>query len=147
MWAKCVVGHDGFGNEIGPLEFYSLVHVVAVVAVRPAIESSVLHVSHVIGNEIAAELVALVDGNPKCSCVRLPGEADRIARTGSEDAVCAGDRIDLPDRGATFFRVDSILSDVAVRTDADVELRAGWIRNETLGPVMVDSSAREGRPP
>src|SRR5438309_2091686 len=55
------------------------VDVLAVIAVGPAVEAAVLHRGHVIGNEVIAEFVALVDGDPQRAALRLEGGAVRIA--------------------------------------------------------------------
>src|SRR5207302_2040750 len=66
-----------------------------------------------------------------------------ITKAGSEDAVRTGLRIDLPNRGASFFLVDAVLAGVAVRADRDIELAAVFAGDEILRPVMVERSARE----
>src|SRR5687768_14806346 len=85
----------------------------AVVAVRPAVETAVFDRRHVVGNEIASQLVALVDRGPERAGARLPGEADRIAQAGPEHARAAGARIDLQDRGAVDLGLQPFLSNVA----------------------------------
>ena len=63
-------------------------------------KGAVAHGGQIVGHEIAAELVALVDGGPEHAGRRLEGKADRIAQAGCVDAMIAGCRIDLPDRSA-----------------------------------------------
>ena len=69
----------------------------AVVAVGPAVEAAVAHRRHVVGHEVAAELVALVDRGPQRAGFGLPRQAVRIAQAGREDPVRAG-RADRPPR-------------------------------------------------
>src|SRR5687767_11507739 len=95
-----------------------------VIAVWPSVERPVLHRSHVIGNEIASELVALVDDRPKHAALRLPVDADRIPQSRGEEARVAAGGIDLEDGRAVDLLVHSVLGDVAVRADTDVQARA-----------------------
>src|SRR5258706_15532727 len=89
------------------------------VGVGPAVDHAGLHVRHVVGDEILAEAVALVDGGPECTGGRLPRHAHRIAQAGGEDALAATVRIELQDGRAprVFAGVD-----VRGRADADVYL-------------------------
>jgi hypothetical protein len=91
--AECAVRSQGPGDEIGSLRFDAGVEGVAIVTVEPAIEAARLHHRHVVGHEVAAELVALVDRG-------LEIEADRVAQAGSVDAGSADCGVDLPDPGA-----------------------------------------------
>ena len=52
------------GDEIRPLLFYARIDVLPVVAVRPTIKAAVLHGREKVGDEVVAELVALVDDRP-----------------------------------------------------------------------------------
>src|SRR5216683_5421462 len=58
MRPQRVIGRDRLRDEIGPLRFHPLVDMRAVIAVRPAIEGAIPDRGHVVGNEVAAELVA-----------------------------------------------------------------------------------------
>src|SRR5690349_2356772 len=58
--------------------------------------------------------------------------------------MCSRLRIDLPNRRPLFFRIDPSLGGVAVRADADVELRAIRVRDEALRPVMIVRPTWEG---
>src|SRR4051812_36455745 len=53
----------------------------------------------------------------------------------------SGRGIDLQNRGALAFVLDSVLGDVAVRADSDVELRAVRRRDDVLGPVVIDAAS------
>ena len=76
--AKRVVRNDGALDELGPLWMNPRIDVLAVIAEWPAVKSAVAHRGDVIGDEITAELVALVDGDPQLVRLRLPGEPDWI---------------------------------------------------------------------
>jgi len=91
-----------------------MVDVPAVVAVWPAVESAITNRCDVVGNEIGAELVPLVDRDPESARLRFPGETDGIAKTAREYAMGAGSAIDFPDRCATVFVQDTVLGGVAV---------------------------------
>src|SRR4051812_44960362 len=132
-----IVGLDGLGDEVGALRLDALVDIGTVVAVRPAVEGAVAHGGEVIGHEVVAELVALIDYCPQRAGLRLPGEAVRVAQARGEDAVRTGFRVDFPDRGAAFLYLDAVFGGVAVRADRYVELRAIGARDEVLGPVVV----------
>uniref|UniRef100_A0A0N4ZJL1 LEPR-XLL domain-containing protein n=1 Tax=Parastrongyloides trichosuri TaxID=131310 RepID=A0A0N4ZJL1_PARTI len=122
--AEGVVGRDGFGHQVRPLRLHALVHVLAVVAVGPPVEAAVLHRGEVIGHQIVADLVALVDRNPE-------------AAARGEDAARPACRVDLQHGGAVDLFVQPILADVGVGADADVELGAIRRGDQVLGPVVV----------
>src|SRR5688500_12035924 len=109
----------------------------AVVAVRPAVEGAVAHHGEIIGHEVAAELVALVHYRPQRAAVRLPGKAVRVAQARSEHPVRAARGVDLPDRRAPGLLLHAVLRHVAVRPDGDVEALAVGTGDEVLGPVVV----------
>src|SRR5882757_5998903 len=96
----------------------------AVIAIGPAVEASVLNRRQIIRNQVGSDLVAFVGDGPELAGFRLPLQAGGIADSTGEDAVCAGRPIDLPDCGSFVFSRDSVLADIAVRTDPDVELGA-----------------------
>src|ERR1700676_5609477 len=64
-----------------------------------------------------------------------------FANAAGEDTMRAGCPVDLPDRGAFVFGADSVFADVAVRSDADIELGAVRTGQQGLCPVMIDRSA------
>src|SRR5687767_3525426 len=114
MRAERVVGLDRDRHQVGARWLHARVHVLPEVAVRPAVESAVANRGHVIGNEIAAELVALVDGDPQRSGARLPRHPDGIAEPTRENAMRAAREIHLPDRGASYLVLHSVIARVAV---------------------------------
>ena len=64
MRAQCIVRDDGTLDQIRALGLHALIDVLAEVAVGPPVESAVLHRGHVVRHQVAADLVALVDGGP-----------------------------------------------------------------------------------
>ena len=139
-----VVGLDRLSNQVGPLGTYAMVDVLAVVAVGPAVEAALLHRRHVVGHEVGADLVALVDDGPEPAGARLPLHAGRIAQPGGEHAARAGGHVDLQDGRATVLHRQTVLGDVAVGADADVELPAVAAGQQRLGPVVVDGVGQIG---
>ena len=117
----------------------------AVIAVGPAVERAVLDRRHVVGDEIGTELVALVDDGPQRTALRLEGQAVRIAQSAGKDAEAAAGAVDLEDGGAILLGLHPVLGDVAVRADADIELRAVGACDQALGPVVIDRPARQLR--
>src|SRR5690349_886437 len=96
----------------------------APVAVGPAVEGTALHRCHVVGDQVGAKLVALVDDGPQRVGATIEGEAIRIAQPIGEDLEGARCRIDFPDRGTHALCSDSAFHYVAVRSNPDVELRS-----------------------
>ncbi len=143
MRPQRVIGRDRLRDEIGPLRFHPLVDMRAVIAVRPAIEGAIPDRGHVVGNEVAAELVALVDRGPQRAAYRLDRQADGIAQAGGEDPMPAGGAVDLPDGGAPFLRGDAVLGGVAVGADGHVEVPPIRGGDDVLGPMVVDGAAGE----
>src|SRR6185437_9450018 len=137
MRAERVVGYDRGGDEVGPLRFDACVDVRSIVAVRPTVKGAFAHRRHVVWYEVAPQLVALVDRDPERAGFRFPRKTDGIAHSIGKDAVSARRGIDLPDRGALLFSVDAMLRGVAVRTDADIELRSTGVGEQAFRPMMV----------
>ncbi len=141
--AERVVGCDRLGHEIGPLGLGPRVHMVAPVAVGPAIEGAVLDGGQIVRRQVVADLVALVDDRPEHAALGLEGHADGIAQAGREEPFPAGREIHPPDRGATFLLVDAVLADIAVRADRGIERPALGIGDDVLGPVVVQGAGRK----
>ena len=62
--AQLDVSGDGFGDEFGVLALVARVFVRAGVGERPAVEGALLDVGEVVGDQVVAEFVALLDGRP-----------------------------------------------------------------------------------
>ena len=73
------IGDDDLVFELGVLAFVAGVLMGADVLPGPAVEAAVLDVGDVVGNEVVAEGVALVDGTPELAGVGIDGEADGVA--------------------------------------------------------------------
>jgi hypothetical protein len=77
-----------------------------VIAVRPAIKAALADRGQIVGDEIVAELVALVDYGPEDVAAGVEGEAVGIAQAAGEDAGRARLGVDLQDRGPRGDRDD-----------------------------------------
>ena len=126
--AERVVRHDRLLDQVRALRLHPVIHMIAVVAVGPAVEAAVLDRGQVVGHEIAAELVAFVDDRPQHAGLGLPRHAVGVAQAGGEHAMAAGRGIDLPDRGAAALGGHAVLGDIAVRANRRVQQasRPGW---------------------
>src|ERR1700709_854408 len=119
------------------------IDVLAVVAVGPAIKRTVLYRRHVIRHQIGTDLVALVDHGPQRAALGFEGQAIRIAQPAGEDTGLSGSAIDLKDVGAVFLRLDAVLRNVAVGSNADIKLRSIRTGDKALCPVVVYRTARQ----
>ena len=72
MRTQRVIRRNRFRHQIGSLRIDAAVEMLAKIAVGPAIKAAVLDRSHIVGNEIVAEFVALIDGDPQRAALRLP---------------------------------------------------------------------------
>src|SRR6185295_1440513 len=139
--AQGVVGRQRLRHQVRALRLDALVDVLAVVAVRPAVERALLHRGQVVRHEIVTELVSLVGHGPQVTVDRLPGHAIRVAQAGGEQLLLAGGEVNFPDRGAALFHLHAIFRGVGIGADGGVELAAVLARDDVLGPVMVARAA------
>ena len=128
---------DSARDQVWPLWLHALVDMLAIVAVRPPIEAAIAHRREIVGHQITADLVALVDHCPQRPGLRLPGKAVGIAQARREDAMRARRDVYLPDGGAPGFGFHAVLGHVAVRSHGHVKLAAIGAGDEVLGPVVV----------
>src|SRR3569832_1151306 len=112
--AQGVVGRYRLLHQVRHLGLHAGVHVLSVVAVRPAVETSVLHRGQVVGHEIVAALVTLVGHGPQGACARLPAHAVGVADAAGELAHAARSAVHLLDRRAAVFGGHADLSDDGV---------------------------------
>jgi len=130
-------------DEIGALRMNPGIDVLPVIAIRPSIESAVLHRGQVVRHEVGDDLVAFVDDCPQSMALRFPSSA----RLG-----CAGRlrRCHLPvaqstsQMAARFFSASIPFSVMLLfEPDADIQQRSILARDEALRPVMVNGTTRQ----
>lgn len=138
--AQCIVRTDRLGDEVGPLRIDPRVDILAEIAVGPSVKATVLDRRHVIRNQVRAEFVTLVNDGPKGRGLRFPTQSVGIAQAMRKNTEAARRSVDLPDRGAILLGLHTVLGDIAVRADADIERSAVLAGNEALRPVVVDRS-------
>src|SRR5690606_30826443 len=80
--AQAVVGRDRRGDLLRVLRAHAVVDVLAPVGPGPAVEAAVAHRGQVIGHQVRADLVTLVDHRPQLSAGRLDGERGGVAQAG-----------------------------------------------------------------
>ena len=137
MRGQCKVGLDCLLNKLRALGLGALVDILAKVTVWPAVETTLLHRCHVVGNQIGADLVALIDNGPELTCLGLPLKPGWVPKARGEDSAGPGCNIDFQDGRAPVLHREAVLGDVAVRADADVELFAVGTRQQGLCPVVI----------
>src|SRR5690606_36868038 len=142
--AEGVVRDDGAGDLVLILRFHPWVDVLAEVAVGPAVEAAFLDRGKVVGHQVLAQFVTLVDHRPQGAGVRLDGQGGGDAQAGGVGLVGSGFGVYLPDHGAVDFGLHAAFGDVAVGADADVQVAAVFADGQRLGPVVVDRRRQAG---
>src|SRR5690606_19482462 len=136
--AEAVVGGDRLGDLLRVFRAHPVIHVLAPVGPGPPVEAAVAHGRQVVGHQVRADLVTLVDHSPELPAARLDGQCGGVAQAGGIGAVHAGFGVDLPDHGAVGLGDHAAFGDVAVGADADVQEAAVGAGGHRLGPVVVD---------
>ena len=132
------VGRRDAFREIRPLVLVARVLVVAEIVPGPAIEGALRDVRRVVGRQIVAESVALVDGAPERASSRLDRKARAIANAGRVDALMSAVGIEGEHVGAALF----IAERGAERRFGD----AGLIRaRRALGDIAAGADRDEQR--
>ncbi len=108
-----------------------------VIGIGPAIKRAGLHVGDVIGHEMVAEFVALVDRAPQRAGLRIPCKAVGVAQPRGEDRVLPRLQVELVDRRAALLRPRPLLADIARRTDGHIKRRAIGSRDQAACPMVV----------
>ena len=114
MRPEPVVRLDGLGHQIGPLRLDPLIDDLSEIAVGPAIEAALLDTGHVVGDQIIAQHVALVDRGPQGAGDRLERHAVGVPQPGSVEPQSTVGGIDLENGGAVDLGLHAVLGDVAV---------------------------------
>src|SRR5205807_1611206 len=79
MVAEGVIGFDRFGHQVWPPRGDPRIHVLTIIAEGPTIKPALFYRSEVVGHEIAAKFVALINNRPKHAGIGLPRHSVRIA--------------------------------------------------------------------
>ena len=136
--AEAVIRPDRLGDHRGVLRMHAHIDVLAPVAVRPAVEGALLDRGQVVGDQVRADLVPLIDDGEQLSRAGLDRQVRWVARSAGVNPLGAGQPVDFVDGRASLLDGHPVLGDVAVRADAHVELRSIGADHHRLGPVVVD---------
>src|ERR1700733_13911939 len=86
----------------------------------PAVKAAFAHRGDVVGYQVVAQAVALIDSAPQLPAVGIDGQTRGVADAGSVDAPVRSVRIKGKDVGALVFRGRGVrIIDVRVRPDRD----------------------------
>src|ERR1044071_3572045 len=100
------------------LPFVSWVLVISDIEPGPAVESATLHAADVIGNQIVAQLVALVRAHPKLVRPRTKLDPDRIPDSPGKNVLTGPVRIEL--ENARAIGLGSVVRGVREGADRDI---------------------------
>src|SRR5690606_38638088 len=95
--AQGIVRGDRGGDLLRVLRLDPGVDVLAPVGPGPAVEAALAHRGQVVGDQVRADLVALVDHRPQLAAAGLDRQRRRVAQAAGVFAVHAGRGVDLPD--------------------------------------------------
>src|SRR5260370_1347702 len=101
------------------------------IGVGPAVEPALLDADQIIGGQIVAEPVALLNHRPELAGLRVEGERGRVARAGGDGHLIGAVSVEALDR-RFGLRLDA---EIARRADTDIE-RTGF-RVDRQMPVLV----------
>ena len=112
------IGRFGFRDHVRALGAECRIGILADIGIGPAVESALLQMGEIIGNEAVAITVALVHRHPHGAGARIEGDADRIARAGGEgrERAVGVDRLHAGARGR--FGV----FDISAAADGEIKL-------------------------
>src|SRR5690349_2352621 len=101
----------------------------------PAIKAALLDVGDVVGDEVVAELVALVHAGPERAGGGVDGEADRVADAGGEERLVLAVGGEGEDAGAALFGL--VVVDVGAGTHRDEHALVVGAEGDVAGPVAA----------
>ncbi len=114
----------------------------SIVAVRPAIEPAFLDRGEVVGYQVRADFIALINDRPELAGRWLPAQSRRVSDARRIDAAGRRLHIDFEHGCTSVFDIQAVFSYVAVGTDPDVELLAIMAGQQCLRPVMVNGTGQ-----
>src|SRR5512146_1961963 len=146
MWLDEDVGGQHLRAEVGMLVAEARILVLADVVPGPAVEAAIFYMGDVVGNEIVAEAVALVDGGPEFAGFGVDGDADGVADAGGVDALAGSVRIEFEDVGAMVLGGIVVgVVDVGARADGDEHLFVVLGEVNSASPVSAAAKAAAAR--
>src|SRR5690606_12496675 len=113
------------------------IYMLAIITIGPAIKSTVFNRVEIIGNQIIAELITLIDYRPEFATLWLPVHTIRITKSGCKRSCLSIGQVKFHDQCPTFFLIQAIFSYVTGGTYRNIEFAARRIGNDIFGPVMV----------
>src|ERR1700730_17772885 len=129
------IGNNRLRHQLRLLRVHARVHIVADVAVRPAIEAAIFHRSEVLRRKIVAEAVAFIDTGPELAGYGFERDSDRVTQAGGVQPRILAIGIAYGNGSAARVALDI---DVRCRTDAHEKMVA--VRAETERPRRVTSA-------
>src|SRR5690606_28119688 len=102
-------------------------------AIGPAVEAAFLNPGQIVGHQIVAQPVALVDHGPQVTGRRMESHPYRVAQSGREALACIPRAVEAADGGPGF----GLHPDIAARTDGDPEAVGLRIELKAAGPVAA----------
>ena len=132
------VGHDGRGDQIGPLRTQARLRIGAQIGVGPTVERAVLEACQIIGHQAVAHAVALVDRDVDVVGAGPERDADRVAQARRVGPLVRPVDVEDLDGGARFV----LDADVAGRADGDVETALVAVEREIARPVTAAGAER-----
>ena len=95
------------------MRLYAGIQVFAPIRIWPTVEATGGHARHVVGYEVVAEHVALIDRSPKLPGVGIELETGAVADAGRKYVRIGAIRIELPDRSAPPLCGHAVVRDIA----------------------------------
>ena len=129
------VGHDHLVLQLGVLALVPRVLVGADVIPGPAVEAAFLDVGDVVGHQVVAQPVALVDRGPELAGLGMDRQADGVADARGEDPLVLAVGVEGQDVGTPLFAL--VVADVRPRADRNEQRLAVRRELEVARPVAA----------
>ena len=129
------VGHDHLVLQLGVLALVARVLVGAEVIPGPAVEAAFLDVGDVVGHQVVAQRVALVDRGPELAGLGVDRQADGVADARGVDPLVLAVGVEGQDVGPALLAL--VVADVRPRADRNEQGLAVLRELEVAGPVAA----------
>src|ERR1035437_5720453 len=139
--AKLDVALNRFGHKVRAHAFVAGVFVGAGIGERPTVKGALLDVGKVVGDQVVAQLVALLYGRPEGVGARVIAHPDRVAGAVGKNLVAAAVGVIAVDGGA--LRI-SARGDVGRGTGAHAEALAVAGEEQAARPVSATEALKRG---